>query len=59
MFLGIVYILMIKLVAMATILEGDVLQAYCLGWPQAAISEPRHVVLCFLTLVRIITADCL
>ena len=53
----VVYILMIKLIAMATTLEGDVLQANCLGSPQAAICGPRHVVLCFLTLVRIITAD--
>ena len=47
---------MIKLVAMATILEGDILQANYLGWPHAAMFGPRHVVLCFLTLVRIITA---
>ena len=53
----VLYVLMIKLVAMATILEGDVLQANYLCWPHAAMCGRRHVVLYFLTLVRIITAD--
>ena len=53
----VLYILMIKLVGMATILEGDVLQANYLSWPHVAICGPRHVVLYFLTLVRTITAD--
>ena len=39
-----IYVLMIKLVAMATILEGDVLQANYLGWPHAAMCGPIHVV---------------
>ena len=53
----VLYILMRKLVAMATILEGDVLQANYLSWPHVAICGPRHVVFYFLTLVRTITAD--
>ena len=50
----VLYVLMIKLVAMATILEGDVLQANIYGLA-TEMCGPRHVVLYFLTLVRTIT----
>ena len=53
----VLYVLMIKLVAMATILEGDVLQANYLGWSRLAMCGPKHVVLYFLTLVRTIIVD--
>ena len=53
---------LMKLYAMATILEGDVFEANYMGWLQgvhAAMCGPRHVVLYFLTLVRTITAEIL